>query len=65
MDERTWRLFIGLLMLSAFAITLDAAIPSYDVPGLFWGVPGGIITYLTARNQARIRNGNGNGHVSK
>lgn len=59
MDDRSFRLGISILAVSAGALVLAAVVHSFRIPGEFWGVPVGLIAYLTT--VAGRRNGRNGG----
>lgn len=57
MDDRTWYLALGSLILALFGIGLDAALKSFDLPGGLWGFLSALLGFLGARSYAKAKNG--------
>lgn len=55
MDDRSFFLALGVIALSGGALLLDALFPVFAIPGPFWGVPVGMLTYLTTVGSRRKR----------
>ena len=57
MDDRVFYLALAAIVLAAAGLAVEAVVPG-TVSGPFWGVPVGILTFLTTITALR-RNGNG------
>lgn len=59
MDDRTWKVVLCALALSAIALTFDVFSDSFEISPGFWGFLSAVLGFLAARTGLSQRNGNG------